>query len=64
MLQNCPQYSQKSVKPLRDFLTPESQTSICHSNIYYMGLVDESADPDETMMLVTDKIMGELKTKD
>ena len=29
-----------------------------------MGLVDESADPDETMMLVTDKIMDELKTKD
>ena len=42
----------------------ESQTSICQSNIYYMGLVDENADSDETMMLVTEKIMDELKTKD
>ena len=45
-------------------LTAESQTSICQSNIYYMGLVDENADSDETMMLVTEKIMDELKTKD
>jgi len=40
-LQKPLEYSQKTLKPLWEFLTSDSQTNTSQSNIYYMGLVDE-----------------------
>ena len=62
-LQKHPEYSQKTLKPLREFLTSDSQTNTSQSNIYYMGLVDQNADSDATITLITEKISDKLQTK-
>ena len=55
-LQKYPEYSQKTLKPLREFLTSDNQTNTSQSNIYYMGLVDKNGDSGETMILITEKM--------
>ena len=57
-LQKYPEYSQKTLKPLWEFLTSDNQNNTSQSNIYYMGLVDKNGDSGETIILITEKMQA------
>lgn len=48
-------------KRLRDFLTSKHVAGI--STVYYMDLMDECADSDETLMSISEQLLQDFKTK-
>ena len=57
------EYCGNTLKELKQFLTISSTNSTLNqSNIFYMDLVDENPNSDETMMLVAEKLLKDLQT--
>ena len=63
MLGKSTKYCENTLKELKQFLAVSAANSTPNqSNIYYMDLVDENPDSDETMMLVAEKLLTELQS--
>ena len=63
MLGKSTKYCENTLKELKQFLAVSAANSTPNqSNIYYMDLVDENPDSDETMMLVAEKLLTELES--
>ena len=57
------QYCDNNIKQLKQFLALNTAgSSPNQSNIYYMDLLDENPDSDETMLLVAEKLLNELQS--